>query len=517
MPFSQHVLRPVATAPIINLHRTSRRPANLFLGRSILYTLLRINDSAGFAYAWQGALCGQSRYRSSAGQMARAKTPQQRGESSSRRGRKSTQRERLIAAMMLVANRDGYARASVSAVIGEAGVSRPTFYEYFSDRDACFLAALEELQDELLAAVSEAVASEPSERAAESALTAVLAFASSQPTRARFLLMEPLGAGPRALDARDRGIEQIAALIDDAHARAPARAKTPDLPSALLVGGAYRLLASRLRRGEPGAAALLPDVLQWLSGYARPPRQHAWAQLSELPAPAPSPYLAEDPPLRAPLPLPPGRPRLSPEEVLKTHRQAILFAAGALAASKGYAATTIADITKLAGVDARAFYRSFNDKYDAFMAIHELGFQQTMAITAGAFFTAPTWPERSWEAGRAITQFLQKNPTVAHVGFVEAYCVGPGAVQRVEDSYTAFTIFLQEGYQHAPSETPLSRVALEAIITTIFELVYVESRSSRRPQIASLLAHMTFVWLAPFIGPQKASEFIQLKLGGAGA
>jgi len=49
--------------------------------------------------------------------------------------RKATQRERLLAAMVIAANRDGYAGANVSAVIAEAGVSRPTFYDCFEDRD----------------------------------------------------------------------------------------------------------------------------------------------------------------------------------------------------------------------------------------------------------------------------------------------------------------------------------------------------------------------------------------------
>ncbi len=44
------------------------------------------------------------------------------------------------------------------------------------------------------------------------------------------------------------------------------------------------------------------------------------------------------------------------------------------------------------------------------MAVHELGLQQTLALTAEAFFTGASWPERLWEAGRAFTQFLEINP-----------------------------------------------------------------------------------------------------------
>src|ERR1700730_10012266 len=72
-------------------------------------------------------------------------------------GRKSTQRERLIAGMVTVAIREGYSGASVSAVTSEAKVSKPTFYEYFQDRDDCFVAALADVQDRLLSEVRSAL------------------------------------------------------------------------------------------------------------------------------------------------------------------------------------------------------------------------------------------------------------------------------------------------------------------------------------------------------------------------
>ncbi|HXM86934.1 MAG TPA: TetR/AcrR family transcriptional regulator, partial [Solirubrobacteraceae bacterium] len=72
----------------------------------------------------------------------------------STRDRKSTQRERLLAGVIDVTNRRGYAAANVTATIAEAGVSRPTFYEYFADRDDCFRRAIEDVQDELLADVA---------------------------------------------------------------------------------------------------------------------------------------------------------------------------------------------------------------------------------------------------------------------------------------------------------------------------------------------------------------------------
>jgi AcrR family transcriptional regulator len=427
------------------------------------------------------------------------------------KGRRSTQRDRILAGMITAANRHGYAGASVSAVIAEAGVSRPTFYEYFEDRDACFLATIAEAHDQLIAVVRPAVQESTPERALHASIGALLRFALAEPAMARFLTNESMAGGQTALDARDRSILEVEHIVEQRYDDLAPGQAVPDFSARMLIGGVYRLLAVRTRRGDPSLSGLLEDLQSFLSSYQVPVEEHRWRAFAPSPPPATSPFLP-DAPLRAPPPLPPGRPRLPPEQVADNHRRRVLFAAAVLAERTGYTATTVADICKEAGIDARAFYAMFTDKQEAFMAVHELGFQDLIAITAGAFFAGASWPERCWEAGRAFTQFLQSNPTIAHVGFVEAHAVGPGAVQRVEDSHVAFTVFLQEGFQFAHPSPPPSRVALEAIITTIFEIVYSQARASEKPQLSGLLAHLSFLALAPFLGPARANEFIDARL-----
>ncbi|HXQ00718.1 MAG TPA: TetR/AcrR family transcriptional regulator, partial [Solirubrobacteraceae bacterium] len=122
----------------------------------------------------------------------------------SRKDRKGTQLERLLEGMLLAAVRRGYAGANVAQVITHAGVSRPTFYEHFEDRDDCFLAVHRDISEQLLGHVREAVSSEPPERAVQAGVGAIFARAQVRPERARFLVNETLAGGHRALDARDR-------------------------------------------------------------------------------------------------------------------------------------------------------------------------------------------------------------------------------------------------------------------------------------------------------------------------
>jgi AcrR family transcriptional regulator len=444
--------------------------------------------------------------------MARRPTSKQSADGKSQAPRKGTQRERLITAMIAVANRDGYARASVSAVIKQAKISKPTFYEYFQDREDCFAAALSSVEERLLDEVRTAVTEGPPEDAVIGGIRAILAFAGSHPKLARFLTNEPLAAGSSILDAREQGTREIARAIESALQDAPPDALSPDIPIAVVLGGIYRLLASRLRRGEPTTASLRQDLLDWIGCYEVPTGEHRWRGPQPLLILSASPHVPGR--FLAPEPLPPGRPTLSPPEVEANQRQRIMFAASALADEKGYAGTTITEIAKRARVDLRTFYALFSEKPDVFLAIQERGFQEVMSVAAAAYFAAETWPERCWEGGLAFLQFFEAFPDFGRAGLVETHAV-PGGPQRLDDIYRAFTVFLEEGVQYSTKPTPPSRIAMEAIVATYFEIVYREVRAGRPPLPS--FPSISHLWNTPFLGPSETNRFIDEQLSAAGA
>jgi AcrR family transcriptional regulator len=422
--------------------------------------------------------------------------------------RKTTQRERLLQGMVDAANRSGYARASVTAVIENAHVSRPTFYEYFADRDDCFRAAIEDVQHHLLQAVEDALSANPAHEALAAAVCAVLDYATEEPGRARFLMGESIAGGEQARDVRDSGVAQIAAAIEQAFRGARAGDRAPDLEPRVVIGSVYRMVAKRLRRGEASISQLADELLAWLAAYERPVGRRPRRMLKPAWEPSRSAYVPDVPIQQMPELFPPGRPRIPEVEIAENHRMRILHAAAQLAFEKGCVATTVSDITRLARVDGSVFYRLFANKQDAFAAVHEFGFLRVIDVASRAFFATEGWPQRSWEAGKAFTQLLQANPLVAHIGFVEAFAIGPAAVQRIEDSHVAFMFFFQEGLLYREEQPPPSRVAMEAIIDAIFEIVYVETRRREESRIAAMLAPIERLWLAPFMGVEDADAFI---------
>jgi len=320
---------------------------------------------------------------------------------------------------------------------------------------------------------------------------------------------EASAGGPPTLDLRDRGLEEIAAEVDRGYPRVPTAASAPDASTWMLIGGLYRLLARTLRRGDAIPGELATELRVWTASYERPLSAHRWRTLEPVRL---TPAHQPGPPLLKPIPTLGRGQRLSSEDPAG-RRERILFAAAEIAKERGYAGATITAIVKRAGVDHRAFHKEFASEQEAIAELHELFFQRLMTVSVGAFFAQSTWPERVWQAGLAFTSAVEENPLLAHVAFVEGPAAGPAAVRRFEDLVSAFTIFLEQGYEAPKQRAYPSNAGLEAIAWATHELAYRQSRGSAEGRMVGLLPHVTFLILAPFLGPAEADKFIDAKLG----
>lgn len=423
-------------------------------------------------------------------------------------GHGSTERERLLVAVVEVTAREGYAGLTTCALIASAGVSRRSFYRCFIDKEECFLVALERAQEQLVSDVRRAVLAEP-ERAVQIAVETLVSFARSQGALATVVLGEAMAAGRPALDTRDHAIDQIAQLIESAYDSLDRAASAPDVSAAILMGGVCRVLAARLRQSGQVMPGIEDQLTKWISSYEQPLAAHRWRSLRPVPLPSPR---ASSGTLHASRMETPEPPSTSRDGVAAHGRARILATVEQLAEQRGYAATTIADISRQAGLSPSAFYRSFTDKQEAFAALHEHHFRALMGVTAGAFFAEQDWPARIWAAGRAFSRYLEENPTLARTSFIESYAGDPVSIPRVEELVGAFTLFLQEGYQYRALEAPPSALALDAVATTIFELNYRYTRADRVHELGTLIPHAAFISLVPFLGTAHTDGFIEMQV-----
>jgi AcrR family transcriptional regulator len=176
---------------------------------------------------------------------------------------KAVQRERLLAAMVGAVTEIGYNTLTVQNVLTRAGISRPTFYEQFEDREDCFLAAFDASADRMRQRIAAAVAAAgPGWRdQLRSGIAELLRFIADEPEEARMAIVEARASSPAGLRRRDELLDHFAACID-----ALVREDLEEPPSAIaaagVVGGIESVLYARLQKGEVGDLdALLPSLM----------------------------------------------------------------------------------------------------------------------------------------------------------------------------------------------------------------------------------------------------------------
>lgn len=180
----------------------------------------------------------------------------------------AVQRERLIVAMLRAASELGYRGANVQDVIERAGVSRPTFYEHFANKEDCFLAAFDVTATRLRERVTTA-----SEKGGHNwrnrlrfGLETLLHFVSTEPEAARTLIVEARAASPEAVKRRDNLLDHFAACIDtQVREHLPNPPSYSPITSAGIVGGVEALLYSRINKSELDELdSLLPSMMYFL-------------------------------------------------------------------------------------------------------------------------------------------------------------------------------------------------------------------------------------------------------------
>lgn len=155
-----------------------------------------------------------------------------------------TPRERLLMGMAAAVQERGLAASTVADVVRHARASRRTFYEHFSDRDDCFLELYEIIIDRLVWLFESSVV--PQEVWYDEFVIASRTYLYGlvvSPALARAGIAEMTSLGPRALEARTRGLTRLADVLIQIHEEGrrrhpdiPSRPITPELALAIIAG-----------------------------------------------------------------------------------------------------------------------------------------------------------------------------------------------------------------------------------------------------------------------------------------
>lgn len=173
------------------------------------------------------------------------------------------QRERMLVAVAEAVAEQGYAATTVADIIARARLSRRTFYEHFSDKEECFLAAYDAVVEQLLAGVGHAYEQADSwPQKVHEGLRAFLAALAAEPAFASMCIVEVVAAGPEARGRRDAAMRVFVDFLEPGRAEAPKSIAVPALAAEIVVGGIYEVIYNRLvNDAADELLEMLPELL----------------------------------------------------------------------------------------------------------------------------------------------------------------------------------------------------------------------------------------------------------------
>jgi len=222
--------------------------------------------------------------------------------------------------------------------------------------------------------------------------------------------------------------------------------------------------------------------------------------------------------------LPRGTHGLDPSLVAASQRTRLLEAVGRAVAEKGYAAATIDDIVRGAGVSKKTFYEHFQDKLECFLAAYEAASDELYEHVRAAQDGLPAagtgrargaradgtraprvggnaWLERTHAGIRAYLRWLAAEPALARVFLIEIAAAGPEALarrERLRDRYAERMRELQDPRAGVPAEI------FHAVVAAADDLVVRRLRDgSDLLELEPILLRLQVAQLA---GPKAAAE-----------
>jgi len=456
------------------------------------------------------------------------------------------QRGRLQTALIELIAERGYQAVRILDLTKLARVSRPTFYSLYTDKEELFLATYDEIAKRTATTIMEAYETQGS--TGERLRTAMRAFAglaAAEPEAVSLMVLGAFGAGPKALERRNRTLEALeqsirasrsatgagsgrsgtdrgraARTTEPAGRRAAGKgAAANDLTVKVILGGIREVTAARLRRGQAAALpGLVDELAAWAESYpaklpagldrpsAAGQRKRTKGEETEDGRPRLA-LAASERARQAEGRLRSGRHNLQQEFIVKNQRERIVDATAAIVAEKGLAGLTIPEIARRANVSHQTFYEMYPTKHDAFLGAQKVGLHQALRITVEAYEAQDgDWPMAVAAGVRALLDYLASEPAHAHLTVVDTFAASPLAIEIRDTGLHAFAAYLQPGYHYAPATRQPPGIAPEAIAGGIWQVLHNHIERERIEDIPRLAPALVFVALAPFIGPKDAAR-----------
>jgi AcrR family transcriptional regulator len=192
----------------------------------------------------------------------------------------------------------------------------------------------------------------------------------------------------------------------------------------------------------------------------------------------------------------PGIPR---EEVERNLRARLFAAMVAKVGTKGYLATTVSEVTELAGVSSRTFYDHYADKHACFVATLKAMIEVAVAYAASTteVQAADTngdqaeseaqWEARARRGFDSFAEMVVAQPAAARLGLIESFAAGGDALEPLEQAVAGFEWLARQTLEESPERAGMPAEMITAHVGAMREISARRLRAGRESELPALM------------------------------
>jgi AcrR family transcriptional regulator len=192
--------------------------------------------------------------------------------------------------------------------------------------------------------------------------------------------------------------------------------------------------------------------------------------------------------------------------VSELQRARLLDATFAVVCEQGYRGMAVRAVAERAGVSSKTFYDLFSDCEDCFLAAFDHGVQQLEAHARPAFEG-----ERDWVVGiraglDAVLGFLDGEPALRRLVFVEALAAGPRVLERRAQLLGELAGVIEESQAGVRLGERLPRVIAEGVVGATFGVIHARLLEQEPGPLVGLAGELMALIVLPYRGRAAAAR-----------
>lgn len=162
---------------------------------------------------------------------------------------------------------------------------------------------------------------------------------------------------------------------------------------------------------------------------------------------------------------------LTPEEVIADQQQRMIAVMIDNVGRRGYTATGVRELCRLAGVSKHTPYDVFGGKEGWFLAAYDMIVRLAVRRVKAAYLAEPEWRQQLDSGVRVFVDYVAEQPAAARLALIEALGAGDTALRRMDTASRSFERMIHSSFRNSPQKVVLPPLIGKGIVGGIARVV----------------------------------------------